>query len=78
VNATELYASPCDALVAAIRAAKAECCGLQYVKRLGAWVAWVKDYDAAERMAGGLRLTGYDVTVKWGYTTEVQVREHAA
>jgi hypothetical protein len=26
-------------------------------------------------MADGLRLTGYRVTVRWGYTTEVQVHD---
>lgn len=72
---TDLYESPRDALFAAIRAARADCYGLQYVKRLRAWVAWIGDYDTAQKIAGGLRLTGYRVSVKWGYSTEVQVHD---
>jgi hypothetical protein len=81
-DATALYASSWEALNAAARAAKAEVCGANTVHpsnprmdgRTGCGI-WVTDDQVAERMAEGLRLTGFDVVVLPGSSTGVVIRD---
>jgi hypothetical protein len=39
---------------------------------------WVRDDRHAERMADGLRLTGFDVVILPGYSTGVVIRDPAS
>lgn len=78
---TDLYGSPWEALNAAARAAKADVCGANTVHpshrgmdgRSGCGI-WVRGEEVAERMAAGLRLTGFDVVILPGYSTGVVIR----
>lgn len=82
--ARSLYRTPWEALNAAAKAAKAEVCGANIVHpsnrrmdgRRGCGI-WVTDSDVAERMADGLRLTGFDVVILPGYSTGVVIRDSA-
>lgn len=81
-DATALYASSWEALNAAARAAKADVCGSSRVHQLNPGMdgragcgIWVTDDRVAERMADGLRLTGFDVVVLPGYSTGVVIRD---
>lgn len=82
IDGTALYASAWEALIAAARAAKAEVCGANTVhpsnRRMdgrGGRGIWVTDDRVAERMAEGLRLTGFDVVILPGYSTGVVIRD---
>lgn len=82
VDPASLYPTAWEALIAAAKAAKADVCGANTVHpsnrgmdgRRGCGI-WVMGDEVAERMAAGLRLTGYDVVVLPGYSTGVVIRD---
>lgn len=84
IDGTALYASAWEALIAAAKAAKADVCGANTVhpsnrgmNGRGGCGIWVRGDDVAERMADGLRLTGFDVVILSGYSTGVVIRDPA-
>jgi hypothetical protein len=84
VDPAALYATAWEALIAAAKAARADVCGVSDVhpsnRGMGGrsgYGIWVMGDQVAERMAAGLRLTGYDVVVLPGYSTGVVIRDPA-
>lgn len=76
VSATHLYDSATDALLAAARAAGAPVHGTGW-RRTGArgrpgWALWTSP-EHSGRIAAGLRLTGYDVSIMRGYSHAVVI-----
>lgn len=81
VEPVALYDTPWCALLAAARAAGANIVATgvrphpnnNYTRGRGGSGMWVSERDLAERMADGLRLTGYDVVLCRGYSTGVVI-----
>lgn len=73
IDGRTLYDSPVRALVAAAEAAAAPMYGVSRCYE-GGWGLWTTR-EKAEVMAEGLRLTGYRVSLKPGYSVGVMIHD---